>query len=202
MDKSGISAQEPVMVFDTTLRDGEQSPGAALNIDEKLEIARTLEEMGVDIIEAGFPISSPGDFRAVQRISQEIRNCTICGLTRANRKDIDSAAEALRDAAYPRIHTGLGVSDVHIQHKLRTTREGALQMGVDAVKYAKRSVEDVQYFAEDAGRAPPHPSGAGFGETLRRDAPAGTSGAQKAWDRPSRRSAGLLRTSTSHRTSG
>jgi 2-isopropylmalate synthase len=142
-----------VFVFDTTLRDGEQSPGAALNVSEKLEIARVLEEMGVDVIEAGFPISSPGDFRAVQRISQEIRDCVICGLTRANRKDIDVAAEALRDAARPRIHTGLGVSDSHIRHKLRTTREGALQQGLDAVRYAKKFVEDVQYYPEDAGRA-------------------------------------------------
>jgi 2-isopropylmalate synthase len=155
MDDSGISNPDTVAVFDTTLRDGEQSPGAALNIDEKLEIARVLEEMGVDVIEAGFPISSPGDFRAVQRISQEIRNCTVCGLTRANRLDIDSAAEALQSAKRPRIHTGLGVSDVHIQHKLRTTREGALEQGVDAVKYAKTFVEDVQYYAEDAGRADP-----------------------------------------------
>jgi len=155
MDESGVSAKHTVAIFDTTLRDGEQSPGAALNIDEKLEIARALEGMGVDIIEAGFPISSPGDFRAVQRISQEIRGCVICGLTRANRQDIDAAAEALKDAARPRIHTGLGVSDVHIQHKLRTTHEGALEMGVEAVKYARRFVEDVQYFTEDAGRADP-----------------------------------------------
>jgi len=144
-----------VMIFDTTLRDGEQSPGAALNVDEKIEIAHLLEEMGVDIIEAGFPISSPGDFRAVQRISKEIRNCIICGLTRANQKDIDVAAEALQEAARPRIHTGLGVSDVHIQYKLRTTREKALEQGVEAVKYAWRFVEDVQYYAEDAGRADP-----------------------------------------------
>jgi 2-isopropylmalate synthase len=153
MDESGVSAKNAVMVFDTTLRDGEQSPGAALNVDEKLEIARALEEMGVDIIEAGFPISSPGDFRAVQRISQEVRGCVICGLTRANRKDIDAAAEALKDAACPRIHTGLGVSDLHIQHKLHTTREEALEMGVDAVRYAKKFVDDVQYYTEDAGRA-------------------------------------------------
>jgi 2-isopropylmalate synthase len=144
-----------VVIFDTTLRDGEQSPGAALNISEKIEIAHALEEMGVDVIEAGFPISSPGDFRAVQRISQEIRHCVICGLTRANKKDIDAAAEALRDAAYPRIHTGLGVSDVHIEHKLRMTRESALERGVEAVKHAKKFVEDVQYFTEDAGRADP-----------------------------------------------
>jgi len=152
-DISGI--QDQVMIFDTTLRDGEQSPGAALNVDEKVEIARVLEGMGVNVIEAGFPISSPGDFRAVQRISQEIRGCTICGLTRANRKDIEVAADALKGAAFPRIHTGLGVSDVHVQHKLRTTREGALEMGVDAVEHAKKFVEDVQYYTEDAGRADP-----------------------------------------------
>jgi 2-isopropylmalate synthase len=144
-----------IMIFDTTLRDGEQSPGAALNVDEKVEIAHHLEQMGVDIIEAGFPISSPGDFRAVQRISREIRNCIICGLTRANRKDIDAAAEALQGAARPRIHTGLGVSDVHIKYKLRTTHEKALEQGVEAVRYAKRFVEDVQYYTEDAGRADP-----------------------------------------------
>jgi 2-isopropylmalate synthase len=144
-----------VVIFDTTLRDGEQSPGAALNVSEKVEIAHALEEMGVDVIEAGFPISSPGDFRAVQRISREIRGCVICGLTRANRQDIDAAADALRDAARPRIHTGLGVSDVHIRYKLRTTPEEALERGVDAVQYAKRFVEDVQYYTEDAGRADP-----------------------------------------------
>ncbi len=144
-----------IMIFDTTLRDGEQSPGAVLNVDEKIEISHLLEQMGVDIIEAGFPISSPGDFRAVQRISREIRDCVICGLTRANQKDIDVAAEALQRAARPRIHTGLGVSDVHIKYKLRTTREKALERGVEAVKYAKRFVEDVQYYAEDAGRADP-----------------------------------------------
>ncbi len=157
MDESGvdIKSKDKVHVFDTTLRDGEQSPGAALNVDEKLEIARALEAMGVDIIEAGFPVSSPGDFRAVQRISREIRDCTICGLTRANRKDIDAAAEALQGAVCPRIHTGLGVSDVHVKYKLRTTREEALAQGVDAVQYAKRFVEDVQYYTEDAGRADP-----------------------------------------------
>jgi 2-isopropylmalate synthase len=144
-----------VLVFDTTLRDGEQSPGAALNVREKVEIAKALEEMGVDIIEAGFPISSPGDFRAVERVSKEVRGCVICALTRANEKDIDVAADAVRDAARPRIHTGLGVSDVHIQHKLRTSREDALERGVAAVKYAKQFVEDVQYYPEDAGRADP-----------------------------------------------
>ncbi|MFN2131526.1 MAG: 2-isopropylmalate synthase, partial [Anaerolineae bacterium] len=155
MNEDAVSDKDAVVVFDTTLRDGEQSPGAALNINEKIEIAHALEELGVDVIEAGFPISSPGDFRAVQRISREIRDCVVCGLTRANPKDIDAAAQALRDAARPRIHTGLGVSDVHIRHKLRTTPEGALEMGVEAVKYAKRFVDDVQYYTEDAGRADP-----------------------------------------------
>ena len=148
-------ATNRVVVFDTTLRDGEQSPGAALNVSEKIEIAHALQELGVDVIEAGFPISSPGDFQAVQRISREIRECVVCGLTRANRKDIDAAAEALRDAARPRIHTGLGVSDIHIEHKLRTTRQKALERGVDAVYYAKKFVDDVQYYPEDAGRADP-----------------------------------------------
>jgi len=155
VDESDVvsNAQDKLIIFDTTLRDGEQSPGAALNVNEKLEIAHALEEMGVDIIEAGFPISSPGDFRSVQRIAKEIRNCTVCGLTRANRKDIDVAAEAIKGAARPRIHTGLGVSDVHIRHKLRTTREDALARGVDAVQYARRFVDDVEYYTEDAGRA-------------------------------------------------
>ncbi|MDH7487364.1 MAG: 2-isopropylmalate synthase [Anaerolineae bacterium] len=149
------STADRVIIFDTTLRDGEQSPGAALNVNEKVEIAHALEELGVDVIEAGFPISSPGDFRAVQRIAQEIRGCVVCGLTRANRQDIDAAAEALRGAAHPRIHTGLGVSDIHIRYKLRTTREEALQRGVEAVRYARQFVEDVQYYTEDAGRADP-----------------------------------------------
>ena len=155
MEDEAVHRQDHLFVFDTTLRDGEQSPGAALNVSEKLEIARALEHMGVDIIEAGFPISSPGDFRAVQRISQEIRACVICGLTRANRKDVEVAAEALRDAACPRIHTGLGVSDIHVRHKLRTTRDDALERGVQAVKLARNLVEQVQYYAEDAGRSDP-----------------------------------------------
>jgi 2-isopropylmalate synthase len=150
-----VSSNNRVMIFDTTLRDGEQSPGAAMNVEEKLEIARVLEKMGVDVIEAGFPISSPGDFKAVRCLSREIRDCTVCGLTRANPKDIEVAADALKGASYPRIHTGLGVSDVHIQHKLRTTRERALEMGVDAVKLARTFVEDVEYYTEDAGRADP-----------------------------------------------
>ncbi len=142
-----------IHIFDTTLRDGEQSPGASLNMEEKLEIAKQLERLGVDVIEAGFPISSPGDFQAVQAISRIIKNCTVCGLTRAKEKDIDAAAEALKDAVRPRIHTGLGVSDNHLEHKLRMSREEAMEVGVKAVRYAKRFVEDVEYFLEDSGRA-------------------------------------------------
>ncbi len=155
MDESGVDNRERVIVFDTTLRDGEQSPGAALTTKEKLEIAHMLEDLGVDVIEAGFPISSPGDFKSVQRIAEEIRNCVICGLTRARDEDIDVAATALKKAARPRIHTGLGVSDVHLKYKLRMSREEALELGVRAVKRAKRYVEDVQYYVEDAGRADP-----------------------------------------------
>src|SRR5579862_8154934 len=144
-----------IMIFDTTLRDGEQSPGASLNVPEKIEIARQLERLGVDVIEAGFPISSPGDFQAVQAISRMIKNSTVCGLTRAIQKDIEVAAEALKDAVRPRIHTGLGVSDNHLQHKLKLTREQAMERGVAAVKHARRFVEDVEYFLEDSGRADP-----------------------------------------------
>jgi 2-isopropylmalate synthase len=125
-----------VHIFDTTLRDGEQSPGAALHIDEKLEIARQLERLGVDIIEAGFPISSPGDFEAVRRIAAVVDRATVCGLTRAVQKDIDVAWDALKGAKRPRIHTGLGVSDNHLQHKLRKTRDEALEIGTAAVRYA------------------------------------------------------------------
>lgn len=146
---------DKVYIFDTTLRDGEQSPGAALTVQEKIRIAHALERMGVDIIEAGFPISSPGDFKAVQLISAEIRNCTVCGLTRARKEDIEVAAEALKGAARPRIHTGLGVSDNHIKYKLRTTREEALERGAAAVKHARNFVDDVEYYPEDAGRADP-----------------------------------------------
>src|SRR5579862_1878999 len=142
-----------IMIFDTTLRDGEQSPGASLNVPEKIEIARQLERLGVDVIEAGFPISSPGDFQAVQEVSRIVKDATVCGLTRAVPKDIEVAAEALKDAVRPRIHTGLGVSDVHLQHKLRLTREQAMERGMEAVKHAKKFVEDVEYFLEDAGRA-------------------------------------------------
>jgi 2-isopropylmalate synthase len=144
-----------VLVFDTTLRDGEQSPGVRLSMPEKLEIAHQLVALGVDIIEAGFPISSPGDFDSVQTLSKELKGVTICGLTRAREKDIDVAADALRLAERPRIHTGLGVSDNHLQHKLRMSREQALEVGVNAVKHAKQYTDDIEYFMEDSGRADP-----------------------------------------------
>jgi 2-isopropylmalate synthase len=145
-----------VYIFDTTLRDGEQSPGASLNVEEKLEIARQLERLGVDVIEAGFPISSPGDFEAVRRIAAQVQNATVCGLTRARKEDIDVAWDALKGAKRPRIHTGLGVSDNHLQHKLRKTRDEALEIGVSAVRHAKAlGCEDIEYFTEDAGRADP-----------------------------------------------
>ncbi len=142
-----------VLVFDTTLRDGEQSPGVRLSIEEKLEIGHQLVSLGVDIIEAGFPISSPGDFLSVSTVARELRGVTICGLTRAREKDIEVAAEALEPAASRRIHTGLGVSDNHLQHKLKMSREQALEMGVNAVKFARRFTDDIEYFMEDSARA-------------------------------------------------
>lgn len=142
-----------VLVFDTTLRDGEQSPGVRLTFDEKLEIGRALVELGVDIIEAGFPISSPGDFASVQGLAKELKGVTICGLTRAREKDIDVAAEALQPAERRRIHTGLGVSESHLNHKLRMTSEEALEIGVKAVKHARQYTDDIEYFMEDSGRA-------------------------------------------------
>ncbi|MBI4067525.1 2-isopropylmalate synthase [Candidatus Gottesmanbacteria bacterium] len=146
-------AKEKIYIFDTTLRDGEQSPGAKLNTRQKVELARQLEKLGVDIIEAGFPISSPGDFKSVEEISRTIRNCIVCGLTRAIKKDIDVAAAALKKAKYPRIHTGIGASDMHIEHKFKSNREEILKRAVGAVKYAKKYVSDVEFYAEDAGRA-------------------------------------------------
>lgn len=142
-----------VYVFDTTLRDGEQVPGCQLTTPEKIEIARELETLGVDIIEAGFPVSSPGDFQSVVEISKSVSLPTVCALTRANKGDIDAAVEALKYAKRPRIHTGIGSSDQHIKHKFNSTREDILQRAVEAVKYAKKSVEDIEFYAEDAGRA-------------------------------------------------
>lgn len=142
-----------VFVFDTTLRDGEQSPGVRLNMAQKLEIGCALVELGVDIVEAGFPISSPGDFEACQTLARELRGVQICGLTRARERDIDVAGEALAPAENPRIHTGLGVSDNHLQHKLKMSREEALSVGVAAVRHARKYTDNIEYFMEDSGRA-------------------------------------------------
>ena len=141
-----------VQIFDTTLRDGEQVPGCKLNTGQKLIIAKQLDILGVDVIEAGFPISSPGDFTSVEEISKLVKNATVCGLTRAHQKDIEVAAQALKYAKRPRIHTGIGTSESHITHKFRSTQEDIKQRAYDAVAYAKKFVEDVEFYAEDAGR--------------------------------------------------
>lgn len=143
---------QQVFIFDTTLRDGEQVPGCKLNTKEKLDLALKLEALGVDIIEAGFPISSPGDFESVVQISKLIKNTSVCGLSRAVQKDIEVAGEALKYAARPRIHTGIGTSDYHIKAKFNATREEILQRAIQAVKWAKNFVDDVEFYAEDAGR--------------------------------------------------
>lgn len=142
-----------VYIFDTTLRDGEQVPGCQLATEEKITIARELESLGVDVIEAGFPISSPGDFLSVIGISRAVKEPVVCGLTRAKQEDIDVAAEALRYAKRGRIHTGIGSSDVHIKHKFKSNREQVLEQGVWAVQYAKSKGYEVEFYAEDAGRA-------------------------------------------------
>ncbi|KDN53851.1 2-isopropylmalate synthase [Flavobacterium seoulense] len=144
--------REKVQIFDTTLRDGEQVPGCKLDTNQKLVIAERLDKMGVDIIEAGFPVSSPGDFLSVTEISKIVQNATVCGLTRAVKNDIDVAAAALKHAKKPRIHTGIGTSDSHILHKLNTTREDIIARAKAAVAHAKSYVEDVEFYAEDAGR--------------------------------------------------
>ncbi|MBV6880741.1 2-isopropylmalate synthase [Epilithonimonas ginsengisoli] len=143
---------EKIEIFDTTLRDGEQVPGCKLNTEQKIIIAEKLDFLGVDIIEAGFPISSPGDFQSVQEISKIVKYAKVCGLTRANKKDIEVAAEALKYAKRPRIHTGIGTSDSHIRFKFNSTREQVLERAIEAVKYAKNFVDDVEFYAEDAGR--------------------------------------------------
>ncbi|EMR00718.1 2-isopropylmalate synthase [Cesiribacter andamanensis] len=143
---------QKIHIFDTTLRDGEQVPGCKLVTAEKLLIARQLELLGVDVIEAGFPISSPGDFEAVKAIAAQTREATVCGLSRALEGDIRTAAEALKPARYPRIHTGIGTSELHIRYKLKTTREAVLSRAVAAVRLARSFVEDVEFYAEDAGR--------------------------------------------------
>lgn len=141
-----------LFIFDTTLRDGEQVPGCQLNTVEKIQVAKQLEQLGVDVIEAGFPVSSPGDFNSVIEISKAVTWPTICALTRAVEKDIDVAADALRYARHKRIHTGIGTSEQHIRHKFNSTREQIIERAVAAVRHAKRYVEDVEFYAEDAGR--------------------------------------------------
>jgi len=145
-------AQEHVQIFDTTLRDGEQVPGCKLNTKSKLIIAERLDILGVDIIEAGFPVSSPGDFNSVVEISKLIKNATVCGLTRAVENDIKVAAEALTHAKRPRIHTGIGTSESHIKFKFNSNKDAIIERAVAAVTYAKSFVEDVEFYAEDAGR--------------------------------------------------
>jgi 2-isopropylmalate synthase len=145
-------SKEKVEIFDTTLRDGEQVPGCKLDTKSKLEIAEQLDLLGVDIIEAGFPISSPGDFHSVEEVAKLVKNARVCGLTRAVQKDIEVAADALKYAKRPRIHTGIGTSDSHITHKFKATREEIIERAVKAVSYAKTFVEDVEFYAEDAGR--------------------------------------------------
>lgn len=145
-------ADNKVYIFDTTLRDGEQVPGCKLNTQEKLELAVQLEDLGVDIIEAGFPISSPGDFESVEKIAKTIRHATVCGLSRAVQKDIEVAAQALKYAKRPRIHTGIGTSDYHIKSKFNSTREEILQRAIQCVKWARNFTDDIEFYAEDAGR--------------------------------------------------
>lgn len=142
-----------VYVFDTTLRDGEQVPGCQLTTEEKIVVAQQLEKLGVDVIEAGFPVSSPGDFRSVVEISKAINEPVVCALSRAVQADIDAAGDALQYAKRGRIHTGIGSSDIHIQHKFNTTREKIIERAIDATKYARKRVEDVEFYCEDAGRA-------------------------------------------------
>src|SRR5688572_28428537 len=144
--------RKKVLIFDTTLRDGEQVPGCKLNTKEKVELALQLEALGADIIEAGFPISSPGDFESVSRIARTIKNATVCGQSRAVQKDIEVAAEALKGAARPSIHTGIGTSDLHIKAKFNSTREDILQRAIQCVKWARNFTDDVEFYAEDAGR--------------------------------------------------
>lgn len=144
---------EKIQIFDTTLRDGEQVPGCKLNKEQKLVIAQKLDELGVDVIEAGFPISSPGDFEAVDAISKVVKNATVCGLTRANIKDIECAVKALENAKKPRIHTGIGTSESHMKHKFNASPQQIIDRACEAVSFAKKYVDDIEFYAEDAGRS-------------------------------------------------
>ena len=141
-----------VKIFDTTLRDGEQVPGCKLDTKSKLILAEKIDVLGVDIIEAGFPISSPGDFKSVVEISKIIKNASVCALSRANEKDIDVAAESLKHAKRPRIHTGIGTSEIHIKHKFNSNKDSIVDLAKRAVSHAKKHVEDIEFYAEDAGR--------------------------------------------------
>ena len=141
-----------VQIFDTTLRDGEQVPGCKLDTKSKLILAEKIDHLGADIIEAGFPISSPGDFKSVVEISRIVKNASVCALSRANEKDIDVAAESLRDAKKPRIHTGIGTSEIHIKHKFNSNKESIVELAKKSVAHAKKYVNDVEFYAEDAGR--------------------------------------------------
>ncbi|HRZ39824.1 MAG TPA: 2-isopropylmalate synthase, partial [Candidatus Omnitrophota bacterium] len=146
-------SKNKVLMFDTTLRDGEQAPGASLNEKEKLEIAYALERLGVDIIEAGFPISSPGDFAAVQKIAKAIKHSTICGLARSIKKDIDAVNDAVKVAESGRIHVFVATSKIHLTHKLKKNKDEVLEMAVDSVKYAKSKMSDIEFSPEDASRS-------------------------------------------------
>ena len=148
-----MSKKEKVYIFDTTLRDGEQAPGCQLNTNEKVEIALDLEDLGVDIIEAGFPISSPGDFNSVVEIAKNVKRPIICTLSRALVDDINMAHVSLKNAKRRRLHTGIGASDIHIKHKFNSTREKILDQAVAAVKYARKYFDDIEFYPEDAGRA-------------------------------------------------
>ena len=141
-----------VKIFDTTLRDGEQVPGCKLDTKDKLKLAIKLDDLGVDVLEAGFPISSPGDFESVVKISKNVKNASVCALSRANEKDIEVAAESLKHAIKPRIHTGIGTSDIHIKYKFNSNKDSIIELAKQSVSYAKRFVEDVEFYAEDAGR--------------------------------------------------
>ncbi len=145
-------SKQHIQIFDTTLRDGEQVPGCKLNTEQKIIIAKQLDQLGVDVIEAGFPVSSPGDFKSVEAIAKTVKNATVCGLTRSVKNDIKVAADALKFAKKPRIHTGIGTSDSHIKFKFKSNRDDIIKRAFDAVSYAKSFVEDVEFFAEDAGR--------------------------------------------------
>ncbi len=146
-------SDKKILIFDTTLRDGEQVPGCKLNTREKIDLALRLEELGVDILEAGFPISSPGDFSSVQEISAIITKASVCALSRAVQKDIEVAGEAIKKAKRPRIHTGIGTSDFHIKSKFNSNREDILKRAVQCVKWARNFTDDVEFYAEDAGRS-------------------------------------------------